>query len=329
MVKKTVNGKTTLFFYNLEDRLERVENQSGTIIAKYGYDPFGRRLWKEASGTKTYFMYADEGLIGEYTSTGSEIKTYGWNPGSTWGTDPLFMKKADEYYFYHNDHLGTPQKMTSVSGAVVWSAKYTSFGKAEVDSSSTIENNLRFPGQYYNAETGLHYNWHRYYDPTAGRYNRVDPVLSAFEIDQQILFILPALLKRNIQIQAYTYVLNNPINWTDIKGLAPNGCGPEGWKNKYVPENPFWIACFTPACNTHDNCYSKCGADKATCDKEFLTDMQVICYFDYGWANPIQKPPADLIAKQKACNLVAKSYYEAVKRFEEEPFKNAQTCCNP
>ncbi len=103
-------------------------------------------------------MYADEGLIGEYTATGTEIKTYGWKPGSTWGTDPLFMKIGSQYYFYHNDHLGTPQKMTSISGAVVWSATYSSFGKAVVDADSTVENNFRFPGQYCDIETGLHYN---------------------------------------------------------------------------------------------------------------------------------------------------------------------------
>ncbi len=68
------------------------------------------------------------------------------------------MKIGSEYYFYHNDHLGTPQKMTAVNGLVVWAAKYSSFGKAEVDPASTVENNLRFAGQYEDAETRLHYN---------------------------------------------------------------------------------------------------------------------------------------------------------------------------
>jgi len=77
---------------------------------------------------------------------------------------------------YHNDHLGTPQKMTASNGAVVWSAKYSSFGKAQVDPESTVVNNLRFPGQYFDGESGLHYNWHRYYDPGTGRYLRVDPL---------------------------------------------------------------------------------------------------------------------------------------------------------
>jgi uncharacterized protein RhaS with RHS repeats len=61
---------------------------------------------------------------------------------STWTTDPLFMKQGTDYYFYQNDHLGTPQKLTAINGAVVWAAKYTSFGKADVDGSSTITKHL-------------------------------------------------------------------------------------------------------------------------------------------------------------------------------------------
>ena len=80
------------------------------------------------------------------------------------------MKIGSEYYFYHNDHLGTPQKMTAVNGAVVWSASYNSFGNASINASSTVSNNLRFAGQYFDQDTGLHYNWHRYYDPNVGRY---------------------------------------------------------------------------------------------------------------------------------------------------------------
>jgi len=71
------------------------------------------------------------------------------------------MKQGNEYYFYHNDQIGTPQKMTAVNGAVVWSAKYKSFGEAVIEV-ETVENNLRFPGKYYNQETGLNYNYYRY-----------------------------------------------------------------------------------------------------------------------------------------------------------------------
>lgn len=116
-------------------------------------------------------------------------------------TDPLFMKQGGQYYWYHNDHLGTPQMMTTTSGAVVWSAKYTSFGKATVDPSSTIVNPLRFPGQYEDVETGLHYNLHRYYSANLGRYLKNDPI----GLDGGI--------------NLYVYVSSEPVNWFDPYGL--------------------------------------------------------------------------------------------------------------
>ena len=106
MIEKNAGGIVTKFFYNLEDRLERVEDGAGNLIARYNYDPFGRRLWKEVSGVRTYFHYSDEGLVGEYNAAGTAIKTYGWKPGSTWSTDPLFMRNSSgQYYWYNNDHL--------------------------------------------------------------------------------------------------------------------------------------------------------------------------------------------------------------------------------
>lgn len=202
MTEKIVGSVVTRFFYNTEDRLERVEDGSGGVIATYYYDPFGRRLWKDVGGSRTHFHYSDEGLVGEYDGSGAEIKTYGWKPGSTWTTDPVFMKQGTQYYWYHNDHLGTPQVMTTNSGAVVWSARYTSFLDATIDSSSTVTNNLRVAGQYFDAETGLHYNRHRYYDPKAGRYLRVDPI------------------RFQGGLNLYTYISNKPLSMIDPFGLT-------------------------------------------------------------------------------------------------------------
>jgi len=215
MVKKTDGGVITSFVYNIENRLVEVWNGeagSGSLTARYYYDPFGRRLWKEAGGVRTYFHYSDEGLIAEADASGNVVKSYGYKPGSTWMTDPLFMKVGDQYYFYHNDHLGTPQEMTAVNGAVVWRAEYSSFGEATVEVEA-VENHLRFPGQYFDAETGLHYNWHRYYDPGIGRYLRADPI---------------GLQKGKNHL--FAYVLNNPINLIDPLGLlSGDGGGGGGW----------------------------------------------------------------------------------------------------
>ena len=118
------------YVYDAANRLVHVEDGTGTISVDYYYDPFGRRLWKDVGGTKTYFFYSEEGLIAEYDENGVEMRSYGYKPDSTWTTDPLWLKEGGAYYWYHNDHLGTPQKLTDSSGQVVWSAQYTAFGEA-------------------------------------------------------------------------------------------------------------------------------------------------------------------------------------------------------
>lgn len=97
--------------------------------------------------------------------------------------------------------------MTAINEAVVWSVRYSLFGKATVEV-ETVENNLRFPGQYSDQETGLHYNYHRYYDPMTGRYLRVDPVGS----------LIGRVFINEIN-HLYVYGNNNPIKSTDPLGL--------------------------------------------------------------------------------------------------------------
>jgi RHS repeat-associated protein len=203
-MKKTEGADVTDYSWDAENRLMKVE-KDGAAAGVYYYDPFGRRLSKTVGGATTYFFYSDEGLAGEFNTQGQAIKTYGFVPNSTWTTDPVFMKVGTNYYFYHNDHLGTPQKMTAVNGAVVWSAKYEAFGKAKVDAGSTIENNLRFPGQYYDQETGELYNWNRYYGANIGRYIAMDMIIFDKFVNQ------------------YKYVENKPNTNKDITGLFGDG----------------------------------------------------------------------------------------------------------
>ncbi|MCP4395932.1 MAG: hypothetical protein GY801_01280, partial [bacterium] len=189
------------YHYNADNRLVKVEGGNNNTIAEYYYDPFGRRLWKDVAGTRTYFFYSDEGLIAEYDSSGTELTSYGYKPASTWSTDPLFLRTGGQYYFYHNDHLGTPQKLTAQNGMMVWAATYSAFGQAAVGV-ETVTNKLRFPGQYFDAETGLHYNFQRYYDPGIGRYVSVDP----------------DGLRGGLNF--FTYTFNNPLKYHDPQGLG-------------------------------------------------------------------------------------------------------------
>ncbi len=102
-------------------------------------------------------------------------------------------------YYYVND-LFTPQKMIDTSGNTVWQADWDSFGTLTV-TINTIENNLRFPGQYYDSETGFYYNFHRYYMPEIGRYLREDEVKDKWDFN------------------LYVYVGDRPISLIDSYGL--------------------------------------------------------------------------------------------------------------
>jgi len=184
----------TNYSYDAAERLVSVDGNA------YYYNPLGQRLWKAVSGVKTYFLYDQTGLLAEYNDAGQLITEYHYTPNSPFMTRPLFMRQASQVYYYQNDHLGTPQQLISNTGAVVWAARYAAFGKASVVI-NTIENNLRFPGQYYDAETGTHYNYFRDYEPSLGRYVQTDPIgLSG-------------------GINTYGYVSNNPVNYVDPYGL--------------------------------------------------------------------------------------------------------------
>ncbi len=117
------------------------------------------------------------------------------------------IAQVTNWYFMHTDHLDTPQKMTDMSGTVVWQAQYTPFGQATVDEDpdgdgSAVENPLRFPGQYFDEEIELHYNYFRYYNPGTGRYVTSDYIGLAGGLN------------------TYIYTLDNPVNLYDSNGAS-------------------------------------------------------------------------------------------------------------
>ncbi len=119
---------------------------------------------------------------------------------------PLAQVDSGEALNYlHTDHLGTPRYATNDSGAQVWHWDSDAFGVGTPSGSATV--NLRFAGQYWDDESGLHYNWNRYYDPTTGRYISSDPIGLAGGLN------------------TYVYALANPIMYTDPEGLNPVAAG--------------------------------------------------------------------------------------------------------
>ncbi len=199
-IRKVSPEGTTHYFYNESDQLIRVESPLGTVVASYGYDASGTRLWKEVGGEKTYFYYTPEGLAAEFDDSGLPKRSYGFSPGANWSTGPLFLKDESGYHYYHNDHLVTPQKLTNSTGAVEWNAHYAAYGDANIVNEN-ISNPLRLPGQYLDPETGLHQNMMRDYDPKVGAYLQRDP--------------LGLLMGPN----RYGYAFGDPLHLIDPMGL--------------------------------------------------------------------------------------------------------------
>ena len=247
---KATTMEVTTYSWDAEGRLIRVHLPDGTT-ARYAYDPFGRRIEKSVNGTVSRYLYdaASGAILLEYDGAGVVVRSYTHALGVG---DPLMLESGGNAYFYLNDHLGTPQQLVDQSGTVVWSAVYDAYGEAHQDV-ALVENNLRFPGQYFDEETGLHYNWHRYYDPQTGRYLTPDPIG----------------LKGGMNL--FLYAGANPINAIDPKGLQKiygNWCGPD-WTGGY--DKP-WdqltedekqsvtsaVDELDSCCETHDKCYAKC-----------------------------------------------------------------------
>ncbi|MEX2327251.1 MAG: RHS repeat-associated core domain-containing protein [Pseudomonadales bacterium] len=174
-IKKTESGIDTHYLYNTEERLTQVEDHNHNTIATYYYDPFGLRLYKDVAGTRTHFLYNGEGLAAEYDAAGNLIAEYHYGPNKPWMTEPLFQRRNGNVYYYQTDHLGTPQKLITKSGQIVWQGQYEAFGKV-TETINTIDNPLRFPGQYADGETGTYYNYFRDYDGEIGSYVSTDPL---------------------------------------------------------------------------------------------------------------------------------------------------------
>jgi RHS repeat-associated protein len=200
-----VSGKTGIFrySYDMEDRLIKVSDEADITIAEYAYDPFDRRIWKKTSNQEIYFAYNNTGLAAELNAQGQVVRSYGYSPYSAFTSDPLFLRQEGQYYFYVTDHRGSPVTLVTPLGEEVWSAQYDELGKASV-LKNIVGNPLRNPGQYEDVETGLYYNFRRYYDPETARYITADP------------------LGLDGGINRYLYAEGDPVNSFDPTGeIAP------------------------------------------------------------------------------------------------------------
>ncbi|RQG14466.1 sugar-binding protein [Pseudomonas aeruginosa] len=171
--------------YDAQGRLQSV-SLDGQQVAEYRYNALGQRIVKLTPESVTTYLYGPDGqLLGEAEHDGSGRKLraqyYLW-------LDSLPLATIDADYdaqgkvgnptllYLHGDHLDTPRLATDASGQIAWQWQSDAFGRGEALSQGSTQVNLRFPGQYYDAESGLHYNYFRDYDPETGRYVESDPI---------------------------------------------------------------------------------------------------------------------------------------------------------
>ncbi|WP_346395513.1 RHS repeat domain-containing protein, partial [Pseudomonas syringae] len=182
------------FTYDCENRLVKTETMADTQVestSSYQYDSLGRRVAKqsEIKGQTDHKRFLWQGLRMLREESPGQSSLYIYEPGSYAPLARVDEKEGEvenKIYYFHTDQIGTPLEMTDAEGQIVWQAKYRAWGAVEKLVVNEVEQNLRFQGQYFDVETGLHYNTFRYYDPEIGRFTTQDPIglLGGFNLYQ-------------------------------------------------------------------------------------------------------------------------------------------------
>jgi RHS repeat-associated protein len=202
----TLSDGTASFGHDDSGRM--VSATVGASTTTYDHNGLGERVKKSDGSTMAYFAYDEVGhLIGEYDANGDLIQETVW-----FGDIPVATLQPDgqsgiDVYYVHTDHLNTPRKISRPSDdEILWRWDSDPFGQTPANEdpdndTNDFSYNLRFPGQYFDEETGLHYNYFRDYDPATGRYVESDPI------------------GLNGGINTYGYVGGNPLSYVDPYGL--------------------------------------------------------------------------------------------------------------
>ncbi len=201
------NGNTTAitqagsiygFGFNQRNRMSVAQVNQSTV-ATYLYNAAGERVQKTTGGATTVYNY-DMGshLVGEYGATNREYVYMDDIPVANIDINGTTTSVA----YVTADHQGTPRAITDSSGNILWAWTYEGNAWGEI---APITNgytyNLRFPGQYFDAETGLLYNAHRDYDSSSGRETETDP------------------MGLRGGLNPYVYAANSPLQNYDATGL--------------------------------------------------------------------------------------------------------------
>jgi RHS repeat-associated protein len=237
--KRSGHSKLQSFAYDCENRLVRAEtlvNGKLESTGHYRYDSLGRRVAKQAeiNGEVEQKRFLWQGLRMLREETPRQSILYLYEPGSYAPLARVDQAEGEEQqvYYFHTDQIGTPLELTDSDGTIVWQATYRSWGTIERLVIDQVEQNLRFQGQYFDSETGLHYNTFRFYDAEVARFLSQDPIGLAGGI--------------NIYLYAANPTLEiDPLGWCSTKlgqnmghrtgdGMANHHLIPEQLMNKPI-----------------------------------------------------------------------------------------------
>ena len=160
--------------WTAEDQFRSVINDKGEVW-KYEYDAFGRRTRKIGPDTSTTYVWDGDIIAEEIRTTRASSSSNSW----IFELDsfrPVAKLENGKAYACVLDQIGTPRELVSTDGTLVWSAQLSTWGEVESERANEVAFPIRFQGQWYDAESGLHYNFHRYYDPQIGQYLSPDPI---------------------------------------------------------------------------------------------------------------------------------------------------------
>lgn len=210
LASKTEGTDNWVYTWNAENQLTKVE-KNGSEVARYGYDPGGRRVEKVAGGAVTSYTYEGQDIVREARGATTLKYVHGQVVD-----EPLAMDDGTALSYFHADGLGSIVKVTNTAGSAAQSRQYDAWGRLEAGAG---EPGHAFTGREWDGETGLYYYRARYYDPTSGRFMSADPI--GF----------------NAGPNFYAYALNDPVGLLDPFGLDavtsdPNvrACMCEIWK---------------------------------------------------------------------------------------------------
>jgi len=176
---------------------------NGSPAAAYNHNALGQRVTKTTLTSELHYHYDESGrLLALSNENGQLIKEYLYVDGMRIARIVNDSGSMEAEYF-HNDHLGRPLVLSNATQDIVWQANYLPFGEVHVVVNTTLDQELGFPGQILDQESGFWYNYFRDYDATAGRYLQSDPT-GLFG-----------------GLNTYGYALQNPARYFDPNGETP------------------------------------------------------------------------------------------------------------